>query len=101
MSGIAYWSKTTVIFINVVSDDQKHLGLWFVSWTSYSDPPPLDQRQKGARLDMMYKAVNGKIALQIPEYVKPKQKITREYHPINIYPYNPYEQYLQIHFFME
>ena len=47
---------------------------------------------------MMYKAVNGKIALQIPEYVKPKQKRTREYHPINIYPYNPYEQYLQIHF---
>lgn len=29
---------------------------------------------------MMYKAVNGKIALQIPEYVKPKPKITRQCH---------------------
>jgi hypothetical protein len=31
---------------------------------------------------MMYKAVNRKIALQIPEYVKPKQSITRQYHPM-------------------
>ena len=29
---------------------------------------------------MMYKAVNGKIAFQIPEYFKPKQRITRHYH---------------------
>ena len=30
----------------------------------------------------MYEAVTGKIALQIPEYVKPKQRITRQYHPM-------------------
>lgn len=40
----------------------------------------LEQRRKGARLTLMYQAVNGKIALQIPDYVKPKQRITRQYH---------------------
>jgi hypothetical protein len=44
--------------------------------------PLLEQRRKEARLTMMYKAVNGKIALQIPEYVQPKQRITRQYHPM-------------------
>ena len=28
------------------------------------------------------KSVNRKIALQILEYVKPKQRITRQYHPM-------------------
>ena len=49
---------------------------------------------------MMYKAFNGKIAFQIPEYFKPKQRITRHYHQSHeIHIFKPSStEYLEIQF---
>lgn len=49
-------------------------GLNELQWSS------LEQHRKEARLVIMYKAVNRKIVLQMPEQVKPKKRITKQNH---------------------
>ena len=44
--------------------------------------PSLEVHRKEARLTTLYKAINGKIDLQIIEHVKPRQRNTIHYHPI-------------------
>ena len=39
--------------------------------------PTLEERRKRARLSMFYKKANNKIAIPIPDYIKPRERTTR------------------------
>ena len=42
--------------------------------------PTLEDRRRQARLTTFYKAVNNQIAIPIPDYIKPRQRTTRQQH---------------------
>ena len=44
--------------------------------------PLLQDRRKASRLTLMYKAINNKIAIPIPEYLARRERRTRQYHPL-------------------
>ena len=89
------WSPYTKQGISKVEMVQRRAIRWTLNdYSPYSsvtvmqhklDWRSLEQRQSDARLIMLYKIINGHVAIPLPSYLKQPTRMTRHSHPIALH----------------